>query len=159
MGHSVDKLEYTKACRDEEWVRREYRKALPLLQIITGTEAYGLTPTDTVEALRKEVENLKKERDELKEIDEQRSLEMQADVKKELDGLKARMWNLAQASQTDPDFMKKYAEGIKKELRKELGIPEPPEDPRARALLFHIQPHTQKALPNRATPPARSLGA
>lgn len=36
MGHQIDPLEYNKACRDEAWTLKEYRKALPYLQIISS---------------------------------------------------------------------------------------------------------------------------
>lgn len=36
MGHKIDPLEYNKACRDEGWTLREYRKAGPYLQIMSS---------------------------------------------------------------------------------------------------------------------------
>lgn len=36
MGHQIDPLEYNKACRDESWTLKEYRKALPFFQIISS---------------------------------------------------------------------------------------------------------------------------
>lgn len=36
MGHQIDPLEYNKACRDEDWTLREYRKALLHLQIMSS---------------------------------------------------------------------------------------------------------------------------
>ena len=42
MGHRVDPLEYNKACEDERWLRGEYLKALPLLQIMSSGVPFGM---------------------------------------------------------------------------------------------------------------------
>jgi hypothetical protein len=42
MGHFTDKNGYDKAYRDHDWVKSEYALALKSLNILTGTEAYGL---------------------------------------------------------------------------------------------------------------------
>jgi len=42
MGHVVDPLEYNKAFRDEAWTRREYLKALSMLQIMSSGKPFGL---------------------------------------------------------------------------------------------------------------------
>ena len=63
MGHMVDALEYNKAHRDENWTLSEYRKALPMLQLMSRGEPYGLVNTDEVDNLRRVNEELKKQLD------------------------------------------------------------------------------------------------
>ena len=46
MGHRVDPLEYNKACEDERWLRGEYLKALPLLQIMSSGVPFGMVPEE-----------------------------------------------------------------------------------------------------------------
>lgn len=58
MGHVVDPLEYNKAFRDERWTRREYLKALPMLQIMSSGRPFGQVNLDEVEVLRSENESL-----------------------------------------------------------------------------------------------------
>ena len=62
MGHMVDQLEYNKAHRDESWTLSEYRKALPMLQLMTRGEPYGLVESDEVDKLRAEVQRLESEK-------------------------------------------------------------------------------------------------
>lgn len=54
MGHKVDPLEYNKAFRDEDWVRKEYMKALPMLQVMSSGRPFGQVNLDEVEAVRSE---------------------------------------------------------------------------------------------------------
>jgi len=63
MGHKVDPLEYNKAHKDEKWVKKEYRKALPLLQIMTSGRPYGQVEEDEVESLRAEIIRLRAGKD------------------------------------------------------------------------------------------------
>jgi integrase len=49
MGHVVDPLGYNKACNDEQWVTKEYRKALPWLNILSSNRPYGLISEDIIE--------------------------------------------------------------------------------------------------------------
>ena len=58
MGHTVDPLEYNKAFRDEVWVMKEYRKALPMLQILSSGRPYGKVDEDEIEKLRRKNEEL-----------------------------------------------------------------------------------------------------
>jgi len=58
MGHVVDPLEYNKAFRDEGWVKKEYNKALPLLQIMSSGRPFGQVEEDEVLILKKEVARL-----------------------------------------------------------------------------------------------------
>ena len=59
MGHVVDPLEYNKAFRDEGWVKKEYNKALPLLQIMSSGRPFGQVEEDEVDSLRDEVTTLR----------------------------------------------------------------------------------------------------
>ncbi|GAH18485.1 unnamed protein product [marine sediment metagenome] len=58
MGHQVDKMGYNKAHRDENWVIKEYRKALPLLQLMSSGRPYGQVEEDEVDSLRDIVKGL-----------------------------------------------------------------------------------------------------
>ena len=58
MGHKVDPLEYNKAHKDEKWVKREVRKAQPLIQIMTSARPYGQVEEDEVQDLRDQVRKL-----------------------------------------------------------------------------------------------------
>ena len=48
MGHTVDKLQYDKACQDVDWVKMEYRKAQPWLNILSSERGYGLVKEDAM---------------------------------------------------------------------------------------------------------------
>ncbi|GAH94845.1 unnamed protein product [marine sediment metagenome] len=58
MGHQVDPLLYNKAHRDGAWVRREYRKALPWLEIMSSGRPFGLVEEEEIDLLRKRVSQL-----------------------------------------------------------------------------------------------------
>ena len=58
MGHSVDPLEYNKAVRDEKWARREYRKALPFLNILSSARPFGQIDEDIVESQERKIQDL-----------------------------------------------------------------------------------------------------
>lgn len=58
MGHQVDPLEYNKACRDEDWVREEYLKALPMLQIMSSDTPFGKVSGKTVNKLQEKIDEL-----------------------------------------------------------------------------------------------------
>jgi len=60
MGHVIDELEYNKAHLDERWVVREFRKAVPMLNILSGARPYGQVSEDEVERLRRELEDAKR---------------------------------------------------------------------------------------------------
>ncbi len=60
MQHEVDPNEYNQAHRDKLWVWKEYRKAMPKLNILSSSEPYGLIDTDEVERLRQELEEAKR---------------------------------------------------------------------------------------------------
>lgn len=55
MGHKVDPLEYNKAHRDEAWTRKEYDKALPMLQIMSSGRPFGLVEEEEVDILKQEI--------------------------------------------------------------------------------------------------------
>ncbi|MBA7668076.1 hypothetical protein ES703_76180 [subsurface metagenome] len=61
MGHQVDPLEYNKACRDSSWVKKEYKKGLPLLQLMSSGRPYGQVEEDEVDNLRDRVNELEAE--------------------------------------------------------------------------------------------------
>ena len=58
MGHKVDPLEYNKAFRDEKWARREYRKALPFLNILSSARPFGQIDEDIVESQERKIQDL-----------------------------------------------------------------------------------------------------
>jgi hypothetical protein len=66
MGHQIDRLGYNKAMSDEAYVRREYRKAEPWLNIIT--EDPTKVKLSEVEALRQKVDDQGREIEALKEF-------------------------------------------------------------------------------------------
>jgi integrase len=73
MGHVVDKDGYNKAHQDEAWVRKEYRKALRYLNIMTSGAPYGLVEEDEIERLRRE------HREEIDALRKEKTLDM-ADI-------------------------------------------------------------------------------
>ncbi len=54
MGHQIDPLEYNKACRDEDWTLREYRKAVPYLQIMSSGIPFDQVSIAELEKLKNE---------------------------------------------------------------------------------------------------------
>ena len=54
MGHKVDPLEYNKFYKDEDFVREQYEAALPMIQIMSGAEPYGLIEKNELKKLRSE---------------------------------------------------------------------------------------------------------
>jgi len=68
MGHynKIDPNEYNKAFRDEAWVRREYAKALPMLQIMSSDRPYGKVDIDEIERQNRRIKELEAENEELK---------------------------------------------------------------------------------------------
>lgn len=66
MGHKVDPLEYNKAHKDEKWVKREVRKGLPLIQIMTSGKPYGQVDEDEVNVLKRKVQRLTSEIEDMK---------------------------------------------------------------------------------------------
>lgn len=62
MGHQVDPLEYNKACRDRKWTLGEYRKALPMFQILSSGRPFGQVAEDELESLQRKVQKLEAER-------------------------------------------------------------------------------------------------
>ena len=61
MGHDIDPNEYNKACRDDSWTLREYRSALPMLQIMSSGRPFGRVDLEEVDRLDDEVERLRGE--------------------------------------------------------------------------------------------------
>jgi hypothetical protein len=66
MGHVVDPHEYNKAHRDENWTRKEYLKALPMLNIMSSTKPYGQVKEERLEEQEKELQNLRAEVEKLR---------------------------------------------------------------------------------------------
>jgi integrase len=62
MGHATpsDAYMYDKSYLDEKFVKKEYRKALPFLNIMSGNRAYGQISEDRVAELEAEVDRLRK---------------------------------------------------------------------------------------------------
>jgi len=69
MGHQVDPLEYNKAFRDEDWVRGEYEKALPYLNVLSSGKPYKLVDEGELETLRNEVARLRTERENYRDLE------------------------------------------------------------------------------------------
>jgi len=59
MGHDVDKSFYDKAYRNVDWVKDEYKKALPMLQIWSKVSPFGYADRGEVERLQAELERAK----------------------------------------------------------------------------------------------------
>ena len=79
MGHVVDPLEYNKAFRDEAWTLSEYKKALPMLQIMSSSTPYGKVDLSTVERLRRENQELRRkmEQDQQAQVEVYKRVESQ----------------------------------------------------------------------------------
>jgi integrase len=56
MGHVVDSLGYNKAHQDQQWVMKEYKKALPFLNILSSERPYGLISEGLLEETQATVE-------------------------------------------------------------------------------------------------------
>jgi integrase len=69
MGHVVDPLEYDKSYTDEKWVRKEYLKALPWLNILSSGRPYGQVAEDEVESLRSHVQQLQAQTERARKLD------------------------------------------------------------------------------------------
>lgn len=63
MGHTVDKNFYDKSYRDRDWVKRQYRKALDMLNFMSSDKPFGKVDLDKLEDQRREIERLKQEKD------------------------------------------------------------------------------------------------
>jgi len=61
MGHTVDVYGYNKAHQDEDWVREEYLKAAPWLNIFSSGRPFNQVDKNEVELLRRELEEAKRE--------------------------------------------------------------------------------------------------
>lgn len=61
MGHEVDPLDYNQAFRDEKWTRKEYLKALPMLQILSSGKPFGQVQEDEVDRLNGRIKDLEAE--------------------------------------------------------------------------------------------------
>jgi len=85
MGHTqaFDKFGYDKIYRDRRFTEREYRKALPWLQILSSSRPFGKVDEDEMEALRRKVRELEAGRD--RELDElRRRLDGQEKINEEI---------------------------------------------------------------------------
>ena len=83
MGYVVDPLFYNKAFRDEKWVRGEYEKALPMLQIMSSGRPFGQIEEDELESLRAEMARLRAWKDTEVEALEDRVKDMEATIFRE----------------------------------------------------------------------------
>jgi len=82
---------------DDNTLREDYAKSYHKLRI------FPYSDTDKeVQSLQQQVEALRRERDELKQIDEQRALEMQQEVKTMLDDLRAEFGQAIKKIQENP---------------------------------------------------------
>jgi hypothetical protein len=63
MGHTVDKLGYNKATQDEDWVREEYLKAMPWLNVLSSPKPHGFEERDEVRRLQRDLEEAKRKLD------------------------------------------------------------------------------------------------
>jgi len=59
MGHRVDVYEYNKAHRDEKWTRNEYLTAELMLNLMSSDRPFGKVDQDEVIQLRRELEDAK----------------------------------------------------------------------------------------------------
>lgn len=57
MGHTVDPLGYNQIERDEDYTKAEYQKALPFLNVVSGT--LNLEQNEELEAMKQELADLK----------------------------------------------------------------------------------------------------
>lgn len=60
MGHKLDKYDYDKAATDIDWMKDEYLKVAPFLNILSSDRAFGKVDEDEVDQLRKRVAELEK---------------------------------------------------------------------------------------------------
>lgn len=67
MGHEVDPLDYNQAFRDEDWTRKEYRKALPMFQIMSSGRPFGQVEENEVQNLVEKYNKLQADYIRLKE--------------------------------------------------------------------------------------------
>jgi len=84
MGHDIDPNEYNKVFRDEEYSLAEYRRALPMLQIMTGTAPYRLVKETVVEQLQRENEELRRRINGFEDL-EAKFKDLEARIMKRLD--------------------------------------------------------------------------
>ncbi len=59
MGHQVDPLNYNKAFRDIDYVKAEYRKALPMLQVMSSGAPFGRVEGSRIEELERRLQEAK----------------------------------------------------------------------------------------------------
>ncbi len=62
LGHQIDELGYNKCFTDEGFMRREYLKAIPYLNVMTGDLPHGKIGVDQVEQLQRKIRELEAER-------------------------------------------------------------------------------------------------
>jgi integrase len=66
MQHEIDELGYNKIFNDLPYMVKEYKKALPFIQILSSSRAFGQVSEDEIEVLRAQNAKLTKEVDALK---------------------------------------------------------------------------------------------
>jgi hypothetical protein len=90
MGHVIDELGYNQAYRDRNWVLKEYHKALPMLNILTSDRPYGKVDESEVDKLRKELNQLREEKQN-KESQDRELWEIVKALKDEVSNLKKQL--------------------------------------------------------------------
>jgi hypothetical protein len=87
MQHTIDENEYNKAFRDEAWMREEYRKALPWLNMMSSGRAYHQVSEDRVTELEAKIAEMEKDRETQRAKDRKEMMEIALGVYKELGAL------------------------------------------------------------------------
>lgn len=122
MGHVVDPLEYNKAFRDEQFVREEYMKALPMLQIMSSSRPFGAVDRDEVRRLNGTIRELEAEVERLRagRSDDVEALKAKLE---EQDLLISRLQeNFQEMFAATQRFMKRMEEKLGKSRRSDLTI-------------------------------------
>jgi len=71
MGHVVDRLGYNKSFEDEDWVKQEYLKAAPWLNVLSSPKPHGFEERDEVRHLQRELEEARHRLDHVDDMEAQ----------------------------------------------------------------------------------------